>query len=246
MPAMTTEQLFASSGGGAKLFFNRDSVQGASITGTIVESQPVQARDYEDNKLRFWDDGSEVMQLSITLQTNLRENGDDDGKRRVFVSWWGSQKNNLLDAVHKAGAKFIADGGVLTVTFAGFGEQKDRKLNAPKLYEFKYVLPPSATEALMTKDNVAVVTTTSGGDIVAQARKLQQEQAAALAAQQAAATPPPPPAGQPSVAGSDPNAIVAAMTNVKKLATAGFDAGTIKGMVPELTMEQITAILTLP
>lgn len=203
----TTQELFDSAGSGAPLFFNKNSPVGASVTGTVVESAPTQARDYEDSSLKFWDDGSPQMQLVITLQTNERDpwDAEDDGKRRVYVKWWGSEKANLIAAVQKAGDKFVQNGARLTVTFTGLGEQKDRKLNPPKLYDFQYQAPPSATEQLMTKPP---------NGLVEQARATQQ------AVPQAA------PAA-PATNGAGPTDRQAIIRQVRELGAEGFEPSDI-------------------
>lgn len=245
----TTQELFESSTGGAPLYFNKNSPVGATISGTVVESSPVQARDYEDNSLKFWDDGSPQMQLVITLQTTMRDRSieDDDGKRRVYVKWWGSEKQNLVTAIQRTGDKFLRDGATLTVTFSGLGEQKDRKLNPPKLYDFNYQPPPSATEAMMTKatNGTPPVQTTQpqeplpeANDLVAQARAAQKARQAA--AQQpsasAGAAPPAPPA-------ADASGKMALIKQIKDLAAEGIEPDIIAELVPGLSLNAITAIL---
>lgn len=167
----STEELFKQAGGGAPLFFGRDSSVGEFVEGTVLESQPVQAKDYETNALKNWDDGSPMMQLVITLQTDLRDPTieKDDGRRRVFLRWWGSDRQNVIDAVQRQGDQFVRDGAWLRVTFTGYGEQKDRKLNAPKIYGIDYKAPPTATEKLMSEGANARVTYSQGGVIGAQA-----------------------------------------------------------------------------
>jgi hypothetical protein len=244
-----TQELFESSTGGAPLFFNKNSPVGATIAGTVVESSPVQARDYEDNSLKFWDDGSPQMQLVITIQTTLRDPfiDDDDGKRRVYVKWWGNEKANLVSAIQKTGDKFLRDGAHLSVTFTGLGEQKDRKLNPPKEYSFNYTPPPSATESMMTKEAPAAngtppVQTTQlpqqytppENDLVARARAAQQARQAAQVAEQ-------PPLPAPT-AGPDRAAMV---RQIKELAAEGIDAATIAEVIPDLSLKAITAILNV-
>lgn len=124
-----------------KAFFNKDSVIGDTVTGTVLDSEVRQSRDFDDNKLEFWDDGSPQLQLVINIQTDIRdapgEDGEeDDGIRSVYVKWWGSQRKALLTAIKKSGVKDLAEGDVFTASFVGEGEQPDRKKSKPKLYEY--------------------------------------------------------------------------------------------------------------
>lgn len=150
---MTTEELFASSGGGAKLHFNKYSQVGDAVEGTVLHSAVQQARDFDTNDPKFYDDGNPMQQLVITLQTRLRDRSieDDDGTRRVFLRWWGTDRANTIAAVQRAGDKFVRDGSWMKITFSGFGEAVGKK-SPPKIYTVEYRQPPGDTEALMTKD----------------------------------------------------------------------------------------------
>jgi len=221
----STEELFNQSGGGAPLYFNKYSEIGDSVEGIVFESTPVQARDYESNVLKFWDDGSPMMQLSITLKTNLRDPAieNDDGRRRVFLRWWGSDRSNTLEAVQRAGDSFVRDGAWMRITFTGFGEQKDKKLNPPKVFEVAYKAPPTGTEKLMS----------------AAGQPTAQPSASAHGA---------PPAPAPSAVDAaravqvDRKAMIA---KVQKLAAAGFSEAEVVDMVPGMSAEAVSAILNV-
>ncbi|WP_435279280.1 hypothetical protein [Streptomyces sp. 1222.5] len=118
---------------------------GHSVSGRITEKPTVeQQRNYEDDKLKFWDDGKPMMQLVVTLATSERdpENPEDDGARRLYVK--GYMKNAVASAVRAAGARGLEVGGILTVTYSGDGEKKNVKFNAPKLFTAQYVAAAAA------------------------------------------------------------------------------------------------------
>jgi hypothetical protein len=244
----TTQELFESSTGGAPLFFNKYSPVGATITGTVIESAPQQNRDYEDNSAKFWDDGSPQMMLVVTLQTNLRDQTieDDDGKRRLFLRWWGTDQRNLKEAIQRTGDKFLRNGSTLTATFAGLGEQKDRKLNPPRVFEFIYEPPPSATEAMMTKASNGFATQQAAQHVASASQQplpeandlVTQARAAQLARQQATAAAPPPAQPAPDAGGK-----LVLIQQVKELAAEGIEADIIAEIVPGLSLNAITAIL---
>jgi len=68
-------------GQGAKSF-PFDKV-GDQVTGEIVDASKQQQTNMEDGKPAFWDDGNPKMMVVVTLQTDLKDDEDDDGKRTV-------------------------------------------------------------------------------------------------------------------------------------------------------------------
>jgi hypothetical protein len=245
----STEELFKQAGGGAPLFFSRDSTVGEFVEGTVLESQPVQAKDYETNALKNWDDGSPMMQLVITLQTELRDPTieKDDGRRRVFLRWWGSDRQNVIDAVQRQGDQFVRDGAWLRVTFTGYGEQKDRKLNAPKIYGIDYKAPPTATEKLMADGAPTRGVTYSQGGVIGSPTVSQGSQAVV--------TPVVAPVAPTAVSAAPTDAVNGAravqvdrkaqIAKVQKLLAAGFSEDEILGMVPGMSAEAVAAIVGL-
>lgn len=112
-----------------------------SVTGTIVEEPEVrQQTDLDTGLPKTWPDGRPMMQLVVTLQTELHEDADDDGLRRVYVKG-KSLTEAVRDAVRKAGAKGLEVGGRLQVVYVGDGEVKKRGFNPPKLYLAQYARP---------------------------------------------------------------------------------------------------------
>lgn len=123
---------------------------GTSYTGRITEKPAVeQQRDFNSGDPKFWNDGNPMMQLVVTVQTEMRDPSveDDDGRRRFFVK--GQLKNAVADAVRKSGGRGLEVGGRLTVTYTHDGEKKGN-LNAPKQYRVEYT--PAAVTELHTAD----------------------------------------------------------------------------------------------
>ncbi|TDE20855.1 hypothetical protein E1295_47015, partial [Nonomuraea mesophila] len=119
---------------------------GTALTGTVTATPTVeQQRDLDTGKLKFWDsDGKPMMQLVVTLQTDLRdpEMHDDSGLRKLYVK--GNMLAAIRTAVRAAGAKGLEPGGTLTVTYVSDGEQKKAGKNPPKIYTAVYVAPAAA------------------------------------------------------------------------------------------------------
>lgn len=168
---------------------------GTTVTGRITEKPTVQQqKDYTTEQPKFWDDGTPMMQLVVTVATNERdpEITDDDGVRRIYVK--GNLKTAVASAVRAAGARGLEVGGILAVTYTGDGEKKNPKFNAPKLFSAVYT--SAANAELNTPDPAAPAgVNTATGEVAAPAAAPQvnlndpaiQALIAAQAAQQAAA-----------------------------------------------------------
>ena len=85
-------------GGGAKSakFDN----EGDKVVGTILDMQVKQQTDIKTGAPRTWDNGDPMMQLVVTLQTDARDDEDDDGQRTLYV------KGQMQRAVQDQPANF--------------------------------------------------------------------------------------------------------------------------------------------
>lgn len=124
--------------GGTRSAFNKDSQPGATITGTLASDPDVrQATDFQTKQpAYFLKSGKPKYEVVFDLQTDLREDPDDDGRRSVWVHWWGVQRDALTEAFKQFGRK-PHKGDSMTVTFDGFVQLE----NAPqpaKHYTFKF------------------------------------------------------------------------------------------------------------
>ncbi|MGW6566478.1 hypothetical protein [Streptomyces sp. NPDC054975] len=140
---------FLMGGGGAPTA--KFPVPQTTVTGRITQKPTVeQQRDIKTGDAKFWSDGNPMMQLVVTVQTELRDPtiDEDDGRRRLFVK--GVMKNAIADAVRVAGAKGLEVGGTLAVTYTHDGVAKERGMSPPKQYTATYT--PAAQAALHTPD----------------------------------------------------------------------------------------------
>lgn len=128
-------------GGGSKSAFGKNDPIGHTISGTISDPPEVrQQTDLQTGELKFWPNGDAMMQLVVTIQTNLREDSEDDGKRRIYVKG-KSLTDAVREAVRKTGAPGLEVGGTLTVQFTGTEPSQTRGFNDRKLYAASYVRP---------------------------------------------------------------------------------------------------------
>lgn len=146
--------------GGTRSAFNKDSQPGATVTGTLASDPDVrQATDFQTKQpAYFLKSGKPKFEVVFDLQTSQRDDQDDDGRRSVWVHWWGVQRDALTEAFKQFGRK-PHKGDTMTVTFDGFVQLE----NAPqpaKHYTFKFeaglpgvapqAAPPTATTAPAT------------------------------------------------------------------------------------------------
>jgi hypothetical protein len=135
---------FLMGGGSASARFDNP---GDTITGTICEAPEVrQQTDISTGQPVHWPSGDPKMQLIVTLQTTLRDDPDDDGKRRIYVKG-KSLTEAVREAVRQTGAKGLEIGGTLTVTYTGDGVASQRGFNPPKLYTATYARPDTAAQS---------------------------------------------------------------------------------------------------
>jgi hypothetical protein len=143
--------LFGGSGKAAKF-----EEIGDTIEGIITDAQQTQQTHMETQEPLTWPDGSPRMQLVVTLQTELHDDDNDDGLRRIFAKGGRyevaegtgtSMKDAIADAVKKSGSKTFDVGGWLKVGFSGMGKKTNRGFSAPKLFRAQYKAPTASIAA---------------------------------------------------------------------------------------------------
>ena len=141
-------------GNGAKAFPFEEL--GATVKGQIVDMKKQQQTDMQTKKPAYWDNGDPKMMLQVVLQTDLRDDEEDEGLRAVYLRGGnptaikGKGTSGLVavkDAVKRSGTtKGIEIGGKLTLQFSGEGQAPNKGFNAPKLYQASYEPPSYAVD----------------------------------------------------------------------------------------------------
>lgn len=132
--------LFAPKGGKGLKF----QQPGTSYSGTInAEPYEEQQKEYGSDRPATYPNGDPKMQILVNLDTQLREEADDDGRRTLYVNS-PKMKRAIFDAITAAGENDLKVGGTLTVTFTGFDPNSKNPQNPAKLYSASYVAPQSA------------------------------------------------------------------------------------------------------
>lgn len=141
----TDPNAFLLGGGGKSAKFE---AVGDTVTGVICA--PPELRQQTDIKTgvpKTWDNGDPVMQLVVKLQTDQRDDAEDDGVRNVYVSGGfkrASLQKAVADALRTAKAKGLEVGGTLAVRYTGEEPSSVKGFNPAKLYAAKYTPPADA------------------------------------------------------------------------------------------------------
>ena len=141
-------QVLMSSGGGGKACSFPDP--GTTHEGTIAAPPEArQERDYEPGNPgggapKFFPSGDPIMGVLVQLQTDERVDGDDDGRRTLYVEG-RYLKEAVRDAVRAAGAQGLEVGGRLKVTFTHREDPMDKR--SRKYWSVTYT--PAGNASLM-------------------------------------------------------------------------------------------------
>lgn len=112
-----------------------------------IESADVRQQTDPEGNLKTWNDGSPVMQLVVTLATDLNDDANDDGRRAIYAKGGNYEAASgegtsmlvaIREAVKKAGGSKLEPGATLTVRHTGLGKKTSAAYSAPKLYRAKY------------------------------------------------------------------------------------------------------------
>lgn len=115
--------------------------------GTVEDVTRNPAYEYDPSKpnnrgkQKFWDDGNPVMNVWVTLQTEVRDPSvQGDTGRRVLVLDSRNKLEAVQQAVRESGSSF-AKGGTLDIEWYGVDPNGKNPDNLPKLYRARYQGP---------------------------------------------------------------------------------------------------------
>lgn len=199
---------------------------GDTVEGTVVQAEVQQQTDLDTDEPIFWDAAKTrpKMMVVATLQTDKREDGDDDGKRVVYFS------GHKFTALQKSGAKDVNPGDHLKVTYTGESDRAPAKkgYNAAKLYAVEYRKGAGPGVSLGEDGPVATSTVTPTGPATPAAsaafgdRPANIPEGAWLAMSDAIKAQLSPPAAAVEKPAYLPDAAWAAMSPAEQKAVAGF------------------------
>lgn len=124
---------------------------GDKIRGKVIELTERQSTKLGTTELDFWPDGKPKMYYRLVLQTTLKEEPNDDGRRAVALT--GSRKSSeqsslsaTLDAIARAGGtNEIAVGADYELEMVGSVAPKTVGYNPRKIFVATYALPPAGS-----------------------------------------------------------------------------------------------------
>jgi hypothetical protein len=125
---------------------------GDKVTGTILLVERRQQRSFDGGKPLEWDDGSPRMLTYVELQTDLRDDENDDGIRALYCKGGNFEiaegrgeaaEKALVNAAREAKADSIEEGGTLTAVFSGRSKATVRGYQPAKLFVMRYEPPVS-------------------------------------------------------------------------------------------------------
>jgi len=184
---------------------------GDTVGGRIVAPPRAhQEREYNpanpgQGTPKYFPSGDPIFGITVDVQTNLRDDAEDNGIRRIYVE--GKRlKEAVRTAVQEAGATKLEVGGELHVTFTGLGTPSSPGVSAPKLYAARYT--PAAQAAVFGQQPGAQQPTAQLHAVPAQEPAPQPVAAAQ------------PPAAAPTTTGPSPEQVAA-------LRAAGVDPSTV-------------------
>ena len=108
-----------------------------TIEGVVEGIEKRQDEDMQTKKPKTWDNGDPVFIYVVTLQTNQRDDEEDDGMRRIWC------RNNLIAAIRTAfreaglTGKDSPVGGTLKIQYHANGEAR-RGFSPPKLFRARF------------------------------------------------------------------------------------------------------------
>jgi len=120
---------------------------GDKVTGEITLIERRQQRSFDGGEGLTWDDGSPRMLTYVEIETDLRNDDDDDGVRALYLKGGKnfepaegkglSGELALVEAAKKANMSSIEPGAVLTVLHSGVAKPTTRGYQGAKLYQMK-------------------------------------------------------------------------------------------------------------
>lgn len=109
--------------GGSKSAFTAETPVGTTVTGVITDVDYRQVIDFTTQQPATFPSGDPKMQFIIRIQTDQREDGDDDGIRSIYIPAWGKRKAALAEAIRACGAskgsEVLIPGTTFTATYNG-------------------------------------------------------------------------------------------------------------------------------
>lgn len=211
-------------GAGGTTAFNKETPMGTKFTGTIVDATVQQIKDIRDGKPKTWDDGRPQQQIVVRIQTDLRNDEEDDGIRALYIKTWGVWKTALMDAVTQGGfgklSEALAPGNVFSDEYYADKPAPSAGLSPTKLH--RYTVTKGSPVALDAAIGGSVNQATGEITTPAPAAAAPAAQEPAPAAPAAAGAPDPVATAKQLIALNIPDNVIAAQTGLADVVIAAL------------------------
>lgn len=125
-----------------------DGPPGITWSGVVISPpKVVEQTDPATREVKRWPNGDAKKSIVVTLQTEVRDDDEDDGRRGLWLKF--KSQAAVAEAVRAAGVNKIEVGGFITITYYADEPKKPGQLKAVKLYKATYTPPDTGNAALM-------------------------------------------------------------------------------------------------
>lgn len=145
--------------GGGRSAFPQDCPIGTTVRGVVTDARIEQQTDVNDGSLKFFKSGTPMMVLVLTVQTDERDDDEDDGLRSVWARGGNYTVESgegtamapaIRDAMKDAGvdAETLV-GSTLAVRKSGLGKRTAAGRSQPNLYVAKVTKGVAVTQSAL-------------------------------------------------------------------------------------------------
>lgn len=128
------EKLLAGAGGAKTAQFTSP---GDMVTGPVIEAYVRDALEFGTGAPMHWQDGSPRQNVVVVVQADgVPPTEEDDGKRAIYIKWWGQQREAFTGAIKSAGVVKPEPGDRFTATYTGDAPSRGGGFPA-KVFEYR-------------------------------------------------------------------------------------------------------------
>ncbi len=133
---------------GPKSAFKKGDLIGLEVGGIVLGTPEVrQSTDLDSGEPAVWPDGKPKMEIIVTVQTALKDDAEDDGKRRFFLKQSSDILRAVRAALEKTGVTEIEEGGYLAIKFTSEGTAAKPHWSAPRKHSAVYQKPKVSAQS---------------------------------------------------------------------------------------------------
>lgn len=113
-----------------------------TFEGDVLSQERAQQVNIETRKPMTWDDGRPRLKNIVTLQTDLKDDEDDDGIRQLHVNIPSALHNSIVEAIKSAQTGTLRNRDHLATTWTHTDEPTRKGLSGQK--QFKSLITPAS------------------------------------------------------------------------------------------------------